>query len=102
MRWKLKTKAEHKDGTVRIITKYAVFPKTLDDDYCVWLESYYVTQKYWIFDRKGRWLDQKTWSEGTEKRKFLNSIKDSENYVQDRMDTSTYTRAKQAAAKALK
>ena len=102
MRWKLKTKADHKDGTERIITKYAVFPKALDDNYQVWLERYYVNQRYYIWDRKGRWRDQRTWSESTEKRKFLNSIKDSENYVQDGMDSQKYTNAKRAAAKVLK
>ena len=102
MRRKLKTKADHKDGTVRIIKRYALFPKALDDNYQVWLERYYVKQKYWIFDRKGRWRDEKTWSESTEKRKFLDSIKDSENYVQDGMDSQKYTNAKRAAAKVLK
>lgn len=102
MRRKLKTKADHKDGTERVITKYAVFPKTLDDDFCVWLERYYIKQKYYIWDRKGRWRDWRTWSESTEKRKFLDSIKDSENYVQDGMVSQKYTNAKRAAAKVLK
>jgi len=101
MRWKLKTKADYKEGTERVIKKYALFPKTLDDDYRVWLESYYVKQRYWIFRRKGEWTDRETWSESTEKKSFLDSIKDSEN-VQDRMDSLTYSLAKQAAVRALR
>lgn len=101
MRWKLKIKADHKEGEERIIKRYALFPKTLNDNYRVWLESYYVKQKYWIFRRKGEWSDRETWSESTEKRKFLKSIKNSENYVQDEVDPSI-TLAKQAAARALR
>jgi len=101
MRWKLEVKAETKEYSERIITRYALFPKSLDDNYRVWLERYYVKQKYYIFRRNGEWSDQKTWSESTEKKKFLDSIKDSEN-VQDRMDSPTYTLAKQAAGRALK
>ena len=100
MRWKLEVKAETKEYSERIITRYALFPKSLDDNYRVWLEHYYIKQVYYIYSRKGEWRDRETWSESTEQRKFLNSIKDSEN-VQDRMDSPTYTLAKQAAARIL-
>ena len=81
MRRKLKVKATTPEGTKRIVKRYAWFPKTLKDNYQVWLEYYYVEQTYYIFRRKGEWIDRDTWSESTEKRKLLNSIKESENYV---------------------
>jgi hypothetical protein len=101
MRRKLKIKADHKEHEKRVVKRYAWFPKTLDDDYFVWLEHYYIQQTYWIYNRKGRWHDRDTWSESTEKKRFLESIKDSEN-VQDRMDSPTYSLAKQAARRALR
>jgi len=100
MRWKLPVKAETKEYSERIVTRFAWFPKSLKDNYRVWLEPYYVKQTYYIWNRRGKWCDSETWSESTEQRRFLNSIKDSEN-VQDRMDTPKYTLAKQAAARAL-
>lgn len=102
MRRKLKVKADHEAGDERTVKRYAWFPKSLNDDYQVWLETYYVRQRYYIWDRLGRWRDEKTWSESTEKRRLLNSIKDSEKYVQDEMDTQKYTRAIQAAGRALR
>lgn len=78
MRWKLKVKAKANEGEHRVITRFALFPRVLDDNYRVWLERYYVRQIYWIFRRKGEWCDKNTWSESTEKKKFLNSIKYSE------------------------
>lgn len=102
MRWKLKTKAECKDGTERVIQRYALFPRTLNDEYRVWLERYYVKQRYWIFKRKGEWTDRETWSESTQKRLFLDSIKDSDTNVQDYMDSTTYVKAKQAARRVLR
>lgn len=102
MRWKLSVKADHKEGAERIIKRYALHPKTLDDNYRVWLEYYYVKQRYWIYQRKGEWRDRETWSESTQKRHFLNSIKDSDKNVQDTMDTTAYLKAKQAAGRALR
>jgi len=102
MRRKLKVKADHKEYSERTIVRYAWFPVTLDDNYQVWLEKYYVKQKYFIFGRRGEWVKQKTWSESTEKRKFLNSIKDSDKNVQNEMVTQKYARAIQAAGRALK
>ena len=102
MRRKLEVKADHKEYSKRIIKRYALFPRTLDDNYQVWLELYYVKQIYYIWNRRGRWTDRETWSESTEKRKFLKSIKDSDKNVQDTMDTQKYAGAKQASARALK
>jgi hypothetical protein len=102
MRRKLRVKADHNHGDERIVERYAWFPRSLDDNYQVWLERYYVKQRYYIWDRKGRWRDQESWSESTEKRRFLNSIKDSDKNVQNGMDTQKYTRAKQAAGRALR
>jgi hypothetical protein len=102
MKRKLKVKADHHNGAERIVERYAWFPKSLDDDYQVWLETYYVRQIYYIWDRRGRWCNDKTWSERTEKRRFLNSIKDSEKNVQDGMGTQKYTRAIQAAERTLR
>ena len=101
MRWKLKVKAETKEFDERITKRYALFPRALDDDYRVWLEHYYTKQVYHIYNRKGKWRDRETWSESTEQRKLLNSIKDSEN-VQNRMDSPTYTLAEQATGRALR
>lgn len=102
MRRKLEVKADHDDGAERKVKRYALFPKSLDDDYQVWLETYYVRQRYFIWNRVGRWVNVDTWSESTEKRKFLKSIKDSDKNVQDKMDTQKYTRAIQAAGRALR
>ena len=102
MRRKLKVKADHKEYSERTIVRYAWVPTKLDDNYQVWLEKYYVNQKYYIFNCKGEWLKKSTWSESTEKRKFLKSIKDSDKNVQNGMDTQKYTRAIQAAGRALR
>jgi hypothetical protein len=75
MRWKLTVNFDHKDGERKIEKRYALFPRTLDDNYRVWLESYYVEQYYWIYNRKGEWRDRKTWSESTEQRNVLATIK---------------------------
>ena len=82
MKWKLTVKAETAVGTERIVERYALFPVALSDNYRVWLEKYYVKQKYFVFGRKGEWTDRETWSESTEKLRFLKSIKDSNKHVQ--------------------
>lgn len=75
MRRKLKVKAEHKELEKRTVERYAWFPKTLDDNYRVWLEKYYVRQTYYIWDRRGRWVDTQSWSISTEQSKMLKNIK---------------------------
>lgn len=75
MRLKLKVKADTKQYTKRVVTRYALFPRTLKDNYFVWLEKYYVEQTYYIWNRRGRWSDTDSWSESTEQRKMLETIK---------------------------
>jgi hypothetical protein len=75
MRLKLKVKAETKEYTKRKVVRFALFPRTLKDNYFVWLEKYYVEQTYYIYRRRGRWSDTDTWSESTEQRKMLEVIK---------------------------
>jgi hypothetical protein len=79
MRRKLKVKAETKEHTKRVIKRYAYFPKELKDGYFVWLESYYVEQTYYIWNRRGRWVNTDSWSESTEQRTMLDIIKGDEN-----------------------
>lgn len=75
MRIKLNVKAEVAEFTKRTVVRYAWRPMTLKDDYGVWLEKYYVEQTYFIWNRKGRWRDTKSWSESTEQRNMLEVIK---------------------------
>jgi hypothetical protein len=59
MRRKLWVKAEYEQGSERVVERYAWLPKALGDDYQVWLEKYYVKQRYYIWDRVGRWRAMK-------------------------------------------
>lgn len=79
MRIKLKVNADNKEYAKRVVTRYAFFPRTLKDNYFVWLEKYYVEQTYYIFNRKGRWINTNTWGESTEQRKMLEVIKGEED-----------------------
>jgi hypothetical protein len=79
MRWKLKTKADCKEGTERVLKKYALIPEILSDNYFVWLETFYVKQRYYTIGNKGQWFDQESWSKSTEKNQLLESIKHSGN-----------------------
>lgn len=79
MRFKLKIKANTKEYSKRVVTRYALFPRTLKDNYFVWLEKYYVEQTYYIWNRRGRWVNTNSWGESTEQRKMLEVIKGEED-----------------------
>lgn len=73
MRWK---RDLPNDGDVRTVVRFAFFPKTLNDKYRVWLEKYYVKQKYYTYGSMTcEWMNQKTWSHATEKKNLLEKLK---------------------------
>lgn len=73
MRWKLDLP---NDGDVRTVVRFAFFPKTLNDKYRVWMEKYYVRQKYFVFtSASDEWMDRETWSHATEKKRLLAKLK---------------------------
>lgn len=65
MRWKKKFKEYPKDGDVRIITKFLLFPRYVDGEYR-WLEVVKIEQFYHGYDYErdvgGFWVD-KCWAE---------------------------------------
>jgi len=68
MRWK---RDLPDDGDTRVVVRFALFPKTLNDDYCVWLEKYYKKQEYLA---RG-WFDRNTWYISTNHKKLLEKLK---------------------------
>ena len=75
MRFKLGPVPQPEKFAKREVKKFALFPKTLKDEYVVWLETYHSTETYYRFDnRQGRWVETNTWSSYTEQRKILDKI----------------------------
>ena len=73
MRWKLDMPS---DGDKRVIERFALFPRTLDDKYRVWLEKYYVKQKYHVYHTMSNsWETIETWSQSTQNKKTLDKIR---------------------------
>lgn len=73
MRWKTNIPD---DGATRVITRFALFPKTLDDKYRVWLEKYYTKQVYRVFSTTSNtWDIIETWSQPTQNKKTLNKLR---------------------------
>lgn len=62
MRWEYEKEPEI--GAERVIKRFAWLPEQLCDGYKVWLESYYVQQRYAsaLFG-SGTWVDTQTWSQ---------------------------------------
>jgi hypothetical protein len=59
MRWNTN---KHNPGQERIIKRFALLPKLLDDDYKVFLEFYYVKQEWNCYATKQScWVDKETW-----------------------------------------
>lgn len=84
MRRLRKYKFKAKDNTVRVVERFAWFPITLDDHYQVWLEKYYVKEKYYIYGRNAWWSRIKSWSVLTEQKNMLKDIKDGDSKVKYR------------------
>lgn len=83
MRFKLDPVPQPEKFARRTEKRFALFPKTLKDEYFVWLETYYSEETYYRFDnRQGRWVETNNWSNSTEQRKILNFVK-----ISDQQDT---------------
>lgn len=78
MRWKAKEK--EKSGATREVERFALFPQRLDDNFYVWLEKFYIKQKYF----RDEWVQMETWSQPTQNKKTINRLqKNAQSYLKD-------------------
>ena len=47
MKWTTKIPPTHQLGDVRVLRRFALWPKKLDDGFTVWLHGYNLHQKFW-------------------------------------------------------
>jgi len=76
MRWK-HNKFIRRNGDIKIVKKFAFFPTKLKDGYTVWLEKYYVTYKWRVYNSrilKDEWENVDTYTVETYEKKCENSL----------------------------
>lgn len=69
MHWKKKPLPEFKDR--RISRLFALFPRTLDDGYTVWLETYFVEEVFELTYNGPDWVEVSKWSMHSDFKKDL-------------------------------
>lgn len=72
MRWKKNTP---NNGDTRVVKRFALIPVTLNDGYRVWLEKYYLKQRYSQAGTHGYWLDWDSWCHHTHQNKLLDKLR---------------------------